>query len=95
MTKEDLLTTICARADVSRATALRTLDAVTDAIELALRRGDRVTLTHFGNFKVSRRPAREGRDPRNGNPIHIPATATVKFTPAQHLKEMLPIKPKD
>ena len=95
MTKEELINTIITRADVSRSTALRTLDAVTDAIELALRRGDPVTLTHFGNFKVSRRPAREGRDPRNGNPIHIPATATVKFTPSRRLKEMLPIKPKD
>ena len=46
-----------------------------------------LTLTGFGTFKVSERAARTGRDPRTGNPIDIPASKAVRFTPGKTLKD--------
>ena len=52
----------------------------------SLRKGQALTLAGFGTFRVSRRKARVGRNPRTGKEINIPARKVPKFTPGKNLK---------
>jgi nucleoid DNA-binding protein len=72
--------------DCSKAAADRAVAAVLGGIARGLRRDGRVRLEGFGTFLVKKRRAREGRNPRNGQPIRIPASRTVGFKPGQDLK---------
>jgi DNA-binding protein HU-beta len=87
MNKAELIDAIAARADVSKATAGRALDAVIDAVTGALKKGGTVTLVGFGTFYVSKRPARTGRNPRTGAEIKIRATRSPKFRAGKALKD--------
>ena len=65
------------------------LDAFVDLITDTLRKGDKVNITGFGIFKVSDRKAREGKNPRPGETIHIAASKKPRFTPGKLLKEAI------
>lgn len=87
MNKGDLINKIAESADVTKKQASDALDAVLDSIEGALKDGDKVTLIGFGTFSVSRRDAREGRNPQTGKTIQIPAKNIVKFKPGKALAD--------
>lgn len=88
MAKTDIIAKIQANAAIAtKAEAGKVLDAVLGAIQESLAGGEALTLTGFGTFKVSERAARTGRDPRTGNPINIPASKAVRFTPGKTLKD--------
>jgi len=88
MAKTDIIAKIQANAAIAtKAEAGKVLDAVLSAIQESLAGGEALTLTGFGTFKVSERAARTGRDPRTGNPIDIPASKAVRFTPGKTLKD--------
>ncbi|MDD3883334.1 MAG: HU family DNA-binding protein [Gallionella sp.] len=87
MNKADLIDAIATSADISKASAGRALDAVINSIAGALKQGDVVSLAGFGTFKVVERAAREGRNPSNGEKIHIPASKTPKFSVGKNLKD--------
>ena len=55
----------------------------------ALKKGDTVSISGFGSFKVVQRKARKGRNPRTGKEMQIPASKAVKFTVGKALKESL------
>ncbi len=74
-------------ADISKAAASRALDAVVVAIKGTLKKNGSVTLVGFGTFRVSKRKARTGRNPRTNQPIKIPAAKVPKFTPGKALKD--------
>lgn len=74
-------------ADISKAAASRALDSVVGAIKGTLKKNGSVTLVGFGTFKVSKRKARTGRNPRTNQPIKIPAAKVPKFTPGKALKD--------
>ncbi len=63
------------------------VDCVLSSITNALKKGEDVTLTGFGTFKVVKRKARKGRNPYTGEAIKIKATKAPKFTPGKSLKE--------
>lgn len=63
------------------------LEAFVETITNVLRKGDKVNITGFGIFKVLDRKAREGRNPRTGESIHIPASKKPRFTPGKALKQ--------
>ncbi|BCX15822.1 MAG: SPBc2 prophage-derived DNA-binding protein HU 2 [Candidatus Parcubacteria bacterium] len=67
--------------------AAAAVDAVFDTITKALSRGEEVSIPGFGTFRVSKRAAREGINPRTGEKIHIPASTKPKFRAAKALKE--------
>jgi DNA-binding protein HU-beta len=75
--------------DVSKAAAERALNAVLSAINRGLKSGDQVQLVGFGTFRVSKRAARMGRNPKTGEQIQIKASKTVRFSAGQGLKESL------
>ena len=62
-------------------------DALFAIVADALKKGDAVSISGFGSFKVVERAARKGRNPRTGEEIDIPASRAVKFTPSKALKE--------
>jgi DNA-binding protein HU-beta len=63
------------------------VDCVLSSISNALKKGEDVTLTGFGTFRVVKRKARKGRNPSTGEAIKIKATKAPKFTPGKSLKE--------
>jgi DNA-binding protein HU-beta len=75
--------------DVSKAAAERALNAVLGAIERGLKTGDQVQLVGFGTFRVRKRAARLGRNPKTGEQIQIKASKTVRFSAGQGLKESM------
>jgi len=85
--KSDLVDAIAKSADLSKAAASRALDAAVDSIKKALKKGDTVSLVGFGTFKVGKRAARNGRNPRTGETIKIKAAKVPKFTAGKGLKD--------
>jgi len=63
------------------------LDGVVSAVSDALASGDKITLVGFGTFSVGSRAQREGRNPRTGQKIKIPASKVVKFKAGKTLSE--------
>ncbi|MEM7357752.1 MAG: HU family DNA-binding protein [Pseudomonadota bacterium] len=89
MNKTELIDLIATRADISKSSAGDALEAVLDGITGSLASGNSVTLVGFGTFSVSRRSARDGRNPRTGETIKIPASNLAKFKAGKALKDAL------
>lgn len=87
MTKAEFVEQVSDRAGLSRRDAQEAVDAFLDTIEDALRRGSDVSFSGFGKFSVSKRSAREGRNPATGEKIHISASKVPKFTAGAGLKK--------
>ena len=87
MTKAELIDKIASGARLSKADASRALDATLTAIKGAMKKNQRVGLTGFGSFSVSKRKARKGRNPRTGEEMKIPATKVPRFTASRALKD--------
>lgn len=86
MNKSELIDSIAAAADISKADAGRALDATIDAITGALKNGDQVALVGFGTFSVKERAARTGRNPKTGEAITIAAANVPGFKAGKALK---------
>lgn len=86
MNKADLIEAV-AGVVCSKKEAAAAVDAVLDAIKKALKKGDTVTLVGFGTFKVAKRKARKGRNPRTGETIKIPAKKVPVFRAGSELKK--------
>lgn len=85
MNKSDLINEM-ANSLESKKVAEATLDSLLEAITQGLKKSGKVTLTGFGTFKVSKRKARTGRNPRTGETIKIKARKVPQFTPGKGLK---------
>jgi DNA-binding protein HU-beta len=85
--KSDLVDAIAKSAEISKAAAARALDSTVDSIKKALKKGDTVSLVGFGTFKVGKRAARNGRNPRTGATIRIKAARVPKFSAGKGLKD--------
>jgi len=86
MTKADLIASIGKEAKISKASAEKALNAFSNTVMKALKKGDKLTLTGFGTFSVVKRKARTGRNPQTGKEIKIPATKVAKFKAGNLLK---------
>lgn len=86
MTKQDLVDEV-AGIGITKKQAAIAVNAVFDAIKDALASGDKVSLVGFGSFSVKKRAAREGRNPRTGRPLKIPAKKVPVFKPGKALRE--------
>ncbi|MCL4490798.1 MAG: HU family DNA-binding protein [Nitrospirae bacterium] len=80
MTKGELIEKVASGAKMTKADAGRALDTMIAAVKGALKKGQKVTLVGFGTFSVSKRKARQGRNPRTGATIKIPAAKVPKFS---------------
>ena len=88
MNKKQLMSKIATTLNQSKADAERTFDSITSLILDCLKSDEQVKIAGFGTYKVAKRKARIGRNPRTGEQIQIAASQKVKFLPAKALKEM-------
>ncbi|MCH2033034.1 MAG: HU family DNA-binding protein [Tenacibaculum sp.] len=79
MNKSDLIDAMAADAGISKAAAKAALDSLTSNVTGALKKGDKVALVGWGTWSVSKRAARNGRNPQTGKEIKIAAKNVVKF----------------
>jgi DNA-binding protein HU-beta len=85
--KNDLIASVADDAGISKADATKAVDAVLSSIAKSLKKGDEVRLVGFGTFSVAKRAASEGRNPRTGEKIKIPASKQPKFKAGKALKD--------
>lgn len=89
MNSSDLALKVADQANVSKAQAKAIVDQVFAAIGEAATTGNEVSIPGFGKFKVKHSAARQGRNPRTGDPMDIAASKKLTFTPALALKTKL------
>jgi DNA-binding protein HU-beta len=89
MSKQDLIDAVAMKCDITKDKAKDAVEAVLAKITESMKVGSDVRIPDFGTFKVSKRKAREGRNPATGATIQIPASNVPKFTPAKKLKDAL------
>ena len=87
MGKADLIDAVAKSANIGRTQARAAVDALIDTITKELKKKNRVQITGFGTFAVSKRNKRTGVNPRTGAQITIAARNVPKFTPGQALKD--------
>jgi DNA-binding protein HU-beta len=87
MTKAELVSKIANAAGITKSLADKAVDGFVSAVSGALSSGDKITLVGFGTFSVGERSQREGRNPRTGEKIKIPASKVVKFKAGKSLSE--------
>jgi DNA-binding protein HU-beta len=85
--KAELVNFVARSAGISKSASEKALDGALNAIKGALKRGQSVTLVGFGTFRVGRRAARVGRNPRTGEEIRIDAAKVPKFSAGKALKD--------
>ena len=89
MIKADLVSAMAKAAGGSKVSAERALNALVDGVFDSLKRGRKVTIGGFGTFLLSRRAERNGRNPRTGKAIRIPACRVPRFKPSRSLRDSL------
>lgn len=89
MTKAELVEEVAKAADLTKKDSEVIVDEVFRNIILALNRGDKIELRGFGSFRVRKRDARRGRNPKTGEPVDIPAKTVPYFKPGKELKELI------
>ena len=87
MNKTELIAAVAEKAELSKKDAEKAVKAFTDAVAEELVKGGKVQLFGFGTFEVAERAAREGRNPKTGNAMPIPASKTPKFKAGKALKD--------
>jgi DNA-binding protein HU-beta len=85
MNKAQLIEKISDDAAISKKEAGAAIDSFTEAVAKTLKKGDKVTLVGFGTFSVSKRAARNGRNPQTGATIKIKAKKVAKFKAGKEL----------
>jgi len=91
MNKSELIDEVAANTDFSKAAIRRVLDATIDIITSELKKGQPVMFIGFGKFKVTRRPARNSRNPRTGVKLKIAAVTAPVFSAGKLLRDAVNI----
>lgn len=89
MGKTELVEFIAAKAGLSKADALRAVDAFVEGVVEGLKKEGKVALVGFGTFAAKKRDARDGINPLTKEPLHIPAKTVASFKAGSKLKDAL------
>lgn len=89
MNKTDLIAAIAEKAEISKKDSEKALKAFIDVVTEQLKNDDKVQLVGFGTFEVSKRAAREGRNPQTGQTMKIDACKAPKFKAGKALKDAI------
>lgn len=87
MNKGELVDAVANKAEVTKKQADAVITATVEAIMDAVSSGQKVTLVGFGSFEPRERKAREGRNPKTGDKMEIPATTVPAFSAGKLFKE--------
>lgn len=89
MTKAELIDKMAKDAEISKAAAGKALASFMEGIEKSVKKGVNVTLVGFGTFKLAKRKARKGRNPKTGEAIKIKASKSMTFSAGKAIKDAL------
>lgn len=89
MNKAELIAKVADDAGITKTQANEALDSFVEAVTKTLKGGGKVTLVGFGTFSVSKRAARNGRNPQTGAVIKIKAKKVAKFKAGKELSAKL------
>ena len=89
MTKSELIEAIAARGELTKARAEMVVNTVFDAMTEALQRGEGIEIRGFGSFTVRPYKPYDGRNPRTGQPVPVPAKRLPFFKVGKELKELV------
>ena len=87
MNKTELIAAVAEKTDLSKKDADAAVSAVLGAITDALKAGDKIKLVGFGTFEVRNRAAKQGRNPRTGETMTVPASKVPAFKAGKALKD--------
>ena len=87
MNKTELVAAIAEKADLSKKDSEKALKAFVDVVTAQLKADQKVQLVGFGTFEISKRAAREGRNPQTGKTMNIAAYKAPKFKAGKALKD--------
>ena len=87
MNKAELVSAIAEKTELKKVDAEKAVKAFVDVVTEELKKGGKVQLVGFGTFEVSKRAAREGRNPRTGETMKIAESVVPKFKPGKALKD--------
>lgn len=89
MNKTELISKIAREKGISKGEAEKVIGSITDIITRSLQKREKVVLTGFGTFWVSRRGERNGRNPRTGETIRIAASCVPRFRAGKEFKKIV------
>ena len=89
MNKTELVAAMAEETGLTKKDAEAALKAFTDTVSKQLKKGEKVQLVGFGTFEVTKRAAREGRNPQTGKAMKIKASKAPKFKAGKALKDMI------
>ncbi len=89
MNKTELVEAMAKASGLSKKDAEKALKAFTDTVGKTLKKGGKVQLVGFGTFEVTKRAAREGRNPQTGAKMKIAASKAPKFKAGKALKDLV------
>lgn len=87
MNKSEFIAAIAAKTGSTKEAAAKFVDAYHDTVSETLAAGDQIAFTGFGTYLTRQREAREGRNPRTGETVHIAASKTPALKPGKTLKD--------
>lgn len=89
MNKSELINSLSEETAFSKKDVSRVLDSLTRIIERSLKKGQKVSITGFGSFWISRRPARKGINPATKERINLPEVHVPRFKAGKNLREVV------
>ena len=89
MNKQELITKIAEKSDLSKMEADKALDALMATITDALKAEGKLAIPNLGTFQVKEHAARTGHNPRTGETVEIAARRVPAFKPAKALKDAI------
>ncbi|HHX11082.1 MAG TPA: HU family DNA-binding protein [Firmicutes bacterium] len=87
MNKTELIGAVAQKSGLTKKDTEKVINSFVDVVQETLAKGDTVAILGFGTFLAKERPAREGRNPRTGEPIQIPAGKVPVFRPGKGLRD--------
>lgn len=87
MNRTELISAMAENANMTKVDTEKALKAFIDVVSDELKNGGKVQIVGFGSFEVTERAERQGRNPKDGSTIQIPASKAPKFKASKVLKD--------
>lgn len=89
MTKADLVDEVSRATELSRKDSEVIVEALFDSVVKALKNSDKLEVRGFGSFRIRKRKARQGRNPKTGEKVDVPEKKVPYFKPSKELKDLI------
>jgi integration host factor subunit beta len=93
MTKADLVDEVSTATELSRKDSEVIVEALFDSVVKALKNSDKLEVRGFGSFRIRKRKARQGRNPKTGQKVDVPEKKVPYFKPSKELKDLINLNP--